>query len=87
MTIILLEHNNGCFDFQWEKKERNRFNRSSHLQNKIVHYNLFGTYIMSTYNRINRDDQGFKKKRLILTVLSGEVRKSSLVSFYFIVST
>jgi hypothetical protein len=87
MTIILLEHNNGCFDFQWEKKERNRFNRSSHLQNKIVHYNLFGTHIMSTYNRINRDDQGFKKKRLILTVLSGEVRKSSLVSFYFIVST
>jgi len=63
MTIILLEHNNGCFDFQWEKKERNRFNRSSHLQNKIVHYNLFGTHIMSTYNRINRDDQGFNKKK------------------------
>jgi hypothetical protein len=62
MTIILVEHNDGCFHFQWKrKKEMNPLNLSSHLQNKTVHYKLFCMNIMSTYNRINRDDQGFKK--------------------------
>ena len=45
------------------EKRRTLFNRSSHLRNKIVHYNRFGTHIMSRYNRINRDDQGWLKKK------------------------
>ncbi len=46
----------------------NPLNLSSHLQNKTVHYKLFCTHRMSTYNRIHRDDQGYRK-RLILTLL------------------
>lgn len=41
----------------------NPLNLSTHLQNKIVHYRLFCMHIMSTYHRINRDDQGYKEKK------------------------
>ncbi len=51
------------FNGKERMKEMNPLNRSSHLQNKTVHYKLFCTHIMSTYNRINRDDQGFNKKK------------------------
>jgi hypothetical protein len=49
------------FNGKERMKEMNPLNRSSHLQNKTVHYKLFCTHRMSTYNRIHRDDQGYKK--------------------------